>query len=167
MSLAITCTDCTSISFSDAIGFSPDFETLKKCYENVIREFRNTETLGRRIDQALKDLQGLYEECSEENWDGYNARPLFEGAYYEARRLFKMLPSSLSVPNEITPEPDGSISLEWYRGKRMLFSISLSGKNELVYAGLFGPNKVHGTEYFGSSIPKKVIENIQDLFPKG
>ena len=59
------------------------------------------------------------------------------------------------------------ITLEWYRGKRMLFSISLSGKNELVYAGLFGPNKVHGTEYFGSSIPKKVIENIQDLFPKG
>ena len=52
-----------------------------------------------------------------------------------------MLPSSLSVPNEITPEPDGSISLEWYRGKRMLFSISLSGKNELVYAGLFVPNK--------------------------
>ncbi|MEK6656598.1 MAG: hypothetical protein AABY58_04080 [Nitrospirota bacterium] len=163
MSVAITCTDCTGISYVTGKGFSAAFETLKECYEKVVNDFRDTETLGRPLHQALQSLEEVFKECSEDNWDGYNAHPMTEGAYYEAVRLFEMLPSPTFLPDEVTPEPDGSISLEWYKGKTRLFAISLSGRNEIVYAGIFGPNEIHGTVYFGASVPKRVMENLKDL----
>ena len=165
MSSAITCTDCTSISFLPGKGFGPDFGDLKKIYkEKVIDRLRETETIGRSLEKTRRLLQEVFQECSDKNWDGYNALPVTEDAYYEADKLLEMLPSSIPMPDEITPEPDGCISLEWYKGKRMLFSISLSGNYEIVYAGLFGPDKDNGTAYFGVSLPKKIVEKIQVLY---
>nr|MBC8413194.1 hypothetical protein [bacterium] len=70
--------------------------------------------------------------------------------------------SSIPVP-EIIPEPGGEIGLEWSRGTRQVFIASFAGNNEIIYAGLFGTNKTHGTEYFGDSIPSKIMDNLKIL----
>ncbi len=163
MSTAILCADCMSISNFPNIGFGPDFKILKKFYDEIVSDLRKTETL-RHLDEVLLSLDEVFEECSDEGWDGYEARPITEDAYNEAKRLIESLPlTSIPMP-EIIPEPSGEIALEWSRGKRQVFVASVSGKKEIVYAGLFGTNKTHGTEYFGDLLPLEIIKNIRRLY---
>lgn len=128
----------------------------------------NKEELAKwqRLSETLKALQEVYKQYSEEDWDGYGAAPISIDAYSEAARLVKMLPSSVPLP-DIMPEPSGEIALEWYKGKKFVFVISLSGNNIISYAGLFGENsKTYGTENFGGSLPKSILESIHRIFPK-
>jgi hypothetical protein len=165
MSSAISCTDCTSFSVFPSIGFGADFEGLRKYYDKIVGTLREAETLGRPLDEALESLTEVYKECSEENWDGYGALPITEDAYREAERLIKSLPLTSFIPMpEITPEPNGELGLEWYKENRKTFVVSVSGKNEIVFAGLFGVNRVHGTEYFGDILPHIIIENLKRLY---
>lgn len=162
MSTAIHCTDCTSIMHFQNIGFGNDFKGLKKYFSEIIGELTKAETLGRQ-DQVLRSLIEVFKECSEEGWDGYGAFPISGDTYLEAKRLIMSLPITIPMP-EITPEPNGEIALEWAKGNRRVFVASVSGKKEIVYAGLFGTNKIHGTEYFSDSIPSAILESLKRLY---
>lgn len=164
MSTAIPCTDCTSIIDFSGIGFGPDFNRLNRYYDREVQEFKQSATFGGQ-EEVLCSLKEIFEECSEEGWDGYDALPITEEAYLEAERLIKSLPITSFIPMpEITPEPNGDIALEWSKGNRQIFIASVSGENEITYAGLFGVNKTYGTEYFGDSLPLKLIENLRRLY---
>jgi hypothetical protein len=90
--------------------------------------------------------------------------PITKYAYIEAKRLIESLPlTSFPIP-EVVPEPSGEIGLEWYREERQVFVASVSGRNEIVYAGLLGVNKSHGTEYFGDSLPSIILGNLKRLY---
>lgn len=163
MSTAALCIDFTSISNFPSIGFGTDFEALKRFYNEEVSKLRKTETLG-GIDKVLQSLKEVFEECSEEGWDGYDALPITEEAYIETKRLIESLPlTSFPIP-EVVPESSGEIGLEWYRGKHLVFTASVSGSNEIVYAGLFGANRTHGTEYFGDLLPSVILENLKRLY---
>jgi len=116
------------------------------------------------IQTMLDQLTQVYQDCSEESWDGYDALPISEKAYFEAAKLIMLLPSHINKP-EIIPEPTGEIALEWYLGKNFIFVISVGGNNLITYAGLFGStSKTHGTEYFGTKLPSIIVDSIQRLF---
>jgi len=162
MSTAIYCTDCRSITSFPNIGFGKDVKGLRDYFAEIISELTRAETLGLQ-NQALRSLSEVFNECSDEGWDGYEAFPISENAYFEAKRLIMNLPITIPMP-EITPEPNGELALEWAKGSRQVFVASVSGKNEIVYAGLFGTNKTHGTEYFGDSVPPAILGNLKRLF---
>ncbi|MEA3447994.1 MAG: hypothetical protein U9Q98_06030 [Bacteroidota bacterium] len=114
---------------------------------------------------ALEELEKVYEECSEANWDGYGAMPISRETYSKARKLPRMIPSSLPRP-DISAEPDGEITFEWYKEKYSVFVISVGSNNLVTYAGLFGKsNKIHGTEYFADKLPEIIRHCIRRLFP--
>ena len=52
----------------------------------------------------LNKLFQVYQECSEENWDGYDAQLISKETYLEAEKLIRLLPSHIKEP-EIVPEP--------------------------------------------------------------
>ena len=163
MSTAIQCDDFISISNSPSMGFGEEVDKLKEYFKGIVNEFRNTETLG-RSDEVFQSLDEVFDECSEEGWDGYDALPITNYAYIEAKRLIESLPlTSFPIP-EVVPESSGEIGLEWYRRKRLVFTVSVSGNNEIVYAGLFGTNRAHGTEYFGDLLPSVILENLKRLY---
>jgi len=119
------------------------------------------------IDFALKNLDEVYDECSVENWDGYNAQPVSQDAYFEASKLLKIFPtSSISLPMpDIGPEPDGGIGLEWYKDKGFSFLVSINGKNIITYVGRFGKNKhFYGTEKYKDSVPEIILYGLKRLF---
>lgn len=161
MSTPIPWTDCTSISASSSIGFGPVFNTLKQFYDEAISEWRKAETLG-RLSEFLYSIDELCRECSIDGWDGYDSLPITGDACEEAKRFVKSLPANFPMP-EIVPEPNGGIGLEWSKGNRLIFVASVSGKNEIIYAGLYGINKSHGTEYFSDTLPLAIIENLKRL----
>lgn len=152
MSVAVQCIDCPSFYFPHNKEFSKE------------EIWKTTATIGRPVEEAFQSLKELYRECSEENWDGYGAKPVSENSIYEACEFIQMLPSSFPMPQMLT-EPSGEIGLEWYKDKRMIFAISFNGKSMITYAGIFGSNKIHGTEYFGDSIPSIIIKNLRRLYP--
>jgi len=147
-----------------ARGFSAEVVKLNEILERDLSEIRKGETLGRQIDM-LQVLDGLFEECSTLGWDGYDAQPLSREAYLEAKKLIMSLPIVSFIPMpEIVPEPSGEIAFEWSKGKRRTFIASVGDSDEIVYAGLFGLNKTHGTEYFGDSLPAVITENLRRLY---
>lgn len=145
-------------------GFSPASEALANLLEKSYEHFREP-AYWIQLEHVLSTLSKVFEECFEENWDGYNARPISFEAYEEARRFVELLPSYIPLP-EVVPEPTGEIGLEWYKEKQYTFVISVSGCNIINYAGIFGEgNKTHGTEeFFSESIPPTILQNIRRLF---
>ncbi len=162
MSMAMRCVNCTTITQLSQNGYGSDHVQLSRFFDDIVAELRKSITLGGKTD-VLQSLVSVFEECSEEGWDGNEASPITEDAYLEARRLISNLPINLRMP-EVVPEPSGEIGLEWSKGKDRTFVLSLSGRNEIVYAGLFGFNKVHGVEYFGDTVPSAILENLRRLY---
>jgi hypothetical protein len=114
-------------------------------------------------NESLQELYKLSEECSSENWDGYGAQPVDPDSFIEAERFIQALPTTVREP-EVAVDPDGEISLEWHLEPRKVFSVSIGKRNEITYAGLYGPNKAYGREYFGDEIPKEIFDNLDRLF---
>ena len=146
--------------------FSPSNEVYSDT-SNVPKEFVALDLKGTIdwTDRTLEELDKVYGECSEVNWDGYGATPISRETYSEARKLLRMMPSCLPMP-DLSVEPDGEIAFEWYKDKYSVFVISVGGNNIITYAGLFGKSsKTHGVEYLADELPKVIIYNIQRLFP--
>jgi len=145
-------------------GVSSESTTVRIRLRKVRRRNWQSYTMGLRLADLIDNLIEVYKECSEENWDGYGAKPITRKVYHEALHLIALLPPSLPLPN-IVPEPDGSIGFEWYKEKRNIFVISIGGNNIINFAGLFGDvNKIHGTEFYADSLPQIVNESLQRLF---
>ncbi|MBS4059469.1 MAG: hypothetical protein KG029_03640 [Bacteroidetes bacterium] len=151
MSVAVQCVDCPTFYFPLNKEFSK-----KEIWKTTI-------TIGRPVEEATESLLEFYKDCSQPNWDGYGANPVSKDSISEALDFIQLLPSSFPIP-QILAEPSGEIGLEWYKDKKMIFAISFNGKGMITYAGIFGSNKTHGTEYFSDSIPSKIIENLRRLY---
>jgi hypothetical protein len=164
MSIAVLCVECPSFYANPSnIGFSDDSKNLEINLEKQFLEIREPLTNRHRLEEAKESLIEIYKECTEANWDGYNASPITLNTFYEALQLINLLPSALPMP-EILAEPDGSIGFEWRKGQKLIFVISVEGKHKINYAGIFGSNKIHGSEYFGEMLPSVVIENLRRLY---
>jgi len=162
MSNATLCVDMDgTVGFAmRAVG--PDSRKTIELFDEVLDELRNTLSIGRRVKEDIGSLNEVYQKCSVENWDGYGAHSITPEAYWEARSFIEDLPSWLPRP-EISANPDGEIVFEWYENRSRLFAISVYGENELIFAGLYGPNSIRGATYFGGSIPEIVMDYIQKV----
>lgn len=145
-------------------GSSEASQRLQKLYEDTVVSLRKSVTWN-YLAHARDALRETYQECYEQNWDGYGARPIPQATYDEAVRFLNAFPSWLPAP-EVVPEPNGDIGFEWNFGKNRVFSASVSGTNRITYAGLLGTgNKAHGTEVFDGSIPQTLVEHISRICP--
>lgn len=131
-------------------------------YRDRIIYLDNSITFGQSKREAVNSLNEISKECSKANWDRYGANAVSNDSVNEARHFVELMPSFFPRP-QILPEPSGEIGFEWYKDKRLIFVVSFSGKGSISYAGIFGSNKVHGTEYFSDCIPEVIYENIRRL----
>lgn len=162
----------SAIAYTCSAGLAtpPSGSWFRPVFESFLELLEESEdrlpTSRRQLDLALTSLKEVFGDCSEVDWDGYNALPISYKAYCEAEKLLELLPPHLPIP-EIVPEPTGEIGLEWYREKQYVFVISVGGNNIITYAGIFGEgNRTNGTEIFFESIPCNIINYILRLFPE-
>jgi hypothetical protein len=64
------------------------------------------------LDFATPDPLAGYEKHHVANWDQFDADPITPETLAYARRLMRVMPTSLGAP-DIAPAADGSIALEW------------------------------------------------------
>ena len=116
-------------------------------------------------ERAFRMLKDIFDSHRQPDWDGYGALPITHDAYSEACRLLRVLPKDILAP-EISADPRGAISFEWYKGPNWVFTLTAKGNGLLVYAGLMGKdNRAYGTQKFRDSIPKIILRHIRQLIP--
>jgi len=108
-------------------------------------------------------IENLAREHSEPNWDGYGALPIAAGAKQLAQAFVSLLPTYFPIPEPVA-DPDGELALSWDFGPRNVFTVSINESGRISYAGLVGDRgKRHGVEWFEESIPKVILDTIQEV----
>ncbi len=126
------------------------------------RQLQESRVLGLRGKGAFDDLNHVYADCLEPNWDGYGAMPVSETTYRLAYQFLEALPLGTPLPS-LGAEPDGHLTLEWHRSPRWTLSISVSPEGDLHYAALLGTRKAYGTEPFFGDTPRTIMDLIQQV----
>ena len=141
-------------------GVSEDAKSLQRQFAELLEDFTGSISIGGHLSETRQSLAKATEECSTDNWDSYGAKAIDQNSYASARYFSCLLPTNIPVP-KIYVDPDGEVTFEWYAGPRQVFSVSMGSNNELIYAGLFGANKTHGTEYLDDELPGTILDNIR------
>lgn len=146
-------------------GAGAEAHTIQEILSDTINHLRKPASWD-HVRKAIGETRLIFENYSTDNWDGYGAAAIKKAASDDAFKFISAFPLTLPMP-EISPESDGSIALDWYRGKNWVFSISLDGRGVITYAGLFGKGvKAHGTEIFSDTIPKDIVNYISRITRK-
>ena len=128
--------------------------------QNQKEYFDQSVTLGKR--SAYNELVAFWEECKSPNWDGYNAFAVQEVTLYKAYLFIHALPLGYPLPS-VGAEPDGHLTLEWYRNPRWILSVSISPEGMLYYAALFDTESEQGWESFWGEIPQVILGLINKV----
>ena len=109
---------------------------------------------------AISAIRELAVECAESDWDGYGGLAIDPVVVRKAEEFIRALPDNLPLP-EVSPEPDGSISLDWMLSRNQVVSVSIGAKNRLAFAWLDGSERGHSVVNFdGSTIPARILSAI-------
>jgi hypothetical protein len=139
-------------------GISEEANNSYQLIEEISQRLQES-YFGLLIRKMLQELDEILIETSIPNWDGYNAFPVEKETFLNVRKFLRLLPLYVTPPN-ISAEPDGNLTLEWYSSPDWLFSISIDSSGTLHYAAKFGMRKHYGSEPFFDSIPQIILDLI-------
>ena len=112
---------------------------------------------------AIRKIDVLYYQLSENNWDGYDARPVSSQAAHQAKDLIRKLPDDFAMPI-ISAEPDGALSLDWMKSHSEIFSVSTGNSSKLSYAWMHNGASGHGVVELQTGIVSEgVFERIKEI----
>ena len=110
-----------------------------------------------------EQLAELTEEVCRPNWDGHGAEPVKDQTIGVATRVIDALPAEYLHPSSVGAEPDGHVTLEWYRSTDWLLSVSVSPVGMLHYAALLGDDSFIGSCLFedNGKVPGVILDLIR------
>ena len=111
---------------------------------------------------TFQQLDEIFHECSLDGWDGDKAKPISEEVFRCAMRFLNSFPLGMEAP-EVGAEPDGAITLEWYRSPNKLISISINPDGWMYYAALIGTSKRHGADFSLMGVSDDLVEIISQV----
>jgi hypothetical protein len=139
-------------------GNTETAQYLDRTSPTIGTHFRSSVVFGKQ--SAYRELATVWNECKIPNWDGYDAFPIQPVTLLNTFTFIKALPLGYPLPS-VGAEPDGHMTLEWYRHPRWILSVSISPEGIAHYAALFGNSDARGTEPFLGDIPKSILQLIQ------
>ncbi len=111
---------------------------------------------------TLQELQKTLEECSLGGWDGERAKPVTREVWWNARVFLWSFPLGIESP-EIGAEPDGAITLEWYRSPSRVISISINPGGRLYFAAIIGGERRHGDGFALFEVSEDLVKLIENV----
>lgn len=152
---------CGSTTMS--YGISDEAEQVAGRREYAWGRLKDTYSVGLLTQEAFTDvyaeLTALRRECMNSGWDGEDASPIVSEAIGNARLFLDSLPLGIKPPS-VSAEPDGYVSLEWYKSSKHQLSISIGPEHSIYYACILGDKKTSGVEAFFGTIPATLIALI-------
>lgn len=131
------------------------FSSAAKYLDDAARGFRKwqQEAVTFSRQPAYDALWEAWQPCKVANWDGEGADPIEHDTYQTAYRLIEALPNTFPSPT-VTAEPDGHLSLEWYRHPRRILTVSVGPDGVLFWAALVGSEDPRGSCQFFDEFPE-------------
>jgi hypothetical protein len=133
--------------------------------ENSFDILQKSNALGFVAKGTVQQLDAIFEECSSHGWDGERAKPISEEVLQCAKTFLKSFPLGIEVP-EVGAEPDGAITLEWYRSPNKVISISINAGGWLYYAAIIGATRRHGMDFALFDVSEDLLELISQVTRK-
>lgn len=128
-----------SPSFSDTGYF------IRQEMETTEKLLQESNILVAAKKEILQKLDEVFKECSLDGWDGLNAEHVSEGTLRIAKSFLKSFPLGIESP-DVGAEPDGAITLEWYKSSNNVISFSINPDGTLSYAAIIGYKKKYGSD---------------------
>lgn len=95
----------------------------------------NSEAYTEKLNRLLKDLDSIVMDCLEPGWDGYDSLPVDPESHARVRAIL-MRGELDPLPDSIGIEPDGTVTIEWYRkdpeGLTRVLNVSVCDNGKLV-----------------------------------
>ena len=114
--------------------------------EEIFKILQRSNVLGFAAKRTFQQLDEIFEEYSSEGWDGERAKPISGEVLQCAKTFLKSFPLGIEAP-EVGAEPDGAITLEWYRSPNRVISVSINPGDWLYYAAIIGATRRHGMDF--------------------
>jgi hypothetical protein len=159
MLMEVTASAIISLGAVPTDGASDTARYVASQVEAGRRQLQDSYAFGMRAKGVFGELFQTLEECREPNWDGYGAQPVSETTYQLTQKFLEALPLGTPAPS-IGAEPDGHLTVEWYRSPQRTLSVSISANGDLHYAALVGSAKAYGTEPFFGESPKAIVDLV-------
>jgi hypothetical protein len=142
-------------------GISDAAQSLERTRETIAQSQRASVTLSRQ--QTLDDVFLAYREADEQWKVAEGETPVSEEVMATTCQFVEALPIGVRSPS-VVREPDGHISLEWYRNPRRMMTVSIGPDGRLHWAALLGSEDPRGTGIFVGRIPKTILHCIYRVF---
>jgi hypothetical protein len=125
-------------------------------------QLQRSNAFGLAASGIFEKLRSLFIDCSHSGWDGENAEPISNDVLRNTWIFLQSLPLGMEAPS-VGAEPDGSITLEWYRSSSRVLSISINSDSRMYYAALNGISRRHGSDVISGYIADDIIEIINQI----
>lgn len=139
-----------SIALKYDAGVSDTAERMQQTFKESVEHY-----LKPRLDQMESEIAEVMVDSRDVSV------PVDRATALEALRFASLLPGSAPLP-EVSPDPDGEISFDWFGPLGKMFSVSVNKSGQLSYAGWFGEDRrIHGTERMVNGVPEEIVRGIQ------
>ena len=143
-------------------GVSNEANCLRKGLEEVHSSIIGTLAMGTQYHRILVDLSDARREAASANWDGQGALPVDGLALLFSQQFARMLPNT-NCPVEVSVDPDGEVSFDWYAGPRRSLSVSVGPTGTLRYASILGGSEAWGSEPWCDGVPEAIGRLLHEI----
>jgi len=144
-------------TISESSSDAADYVEMQR--ENSYKLLQESNVLGFAAKGTFQQLFEVFKECSSEGWDGEQAKPISVEVLQDAIKFLYSFPLGIDAP-EVGAEPDGAITLEWYRSPNRLISMSINPDGWVYWAALIGTSRRHGADYAMMGISDDLLRII-------
>ena len=103
-------------------------------------------------ESLRREVHGVAQVASNENWDGDGARALLDKTVAIAVELVDRLPRTTPRP-DIDATPHGEIDFDWTVERGLGLTISVGPEGEIAFAGTFRGAELSGKEPWNGVLP--------------
>lgn len=145
--------------FYNSLAISDASMRIKASIDEIRERFRSTFSIGWGQNDPFEKLHTIRSEAKFDDWDGYNSKPINEDAAETAWKFLDALPFTVDPP-DVSPNPNGNITFEWYRSPRKLLSIDINSEGILYFAAVIGNDEIWGKTQFRVDFPAQIMDLI-------
>jgi len=142
--------DCLGFRSFGSTGVSDVATQVEQAVEESLNHY-----LESRLEVLVPEIVSLHGVS-----DGASI-PVDEHTVLAAVQFAYSLPRFGPMP-EVSADPDGEVSFDWFGPSGEMFSVSVNKNKRLAYAGWFGEmSRIHGIEKLAESCPPQIVRGIQ------